>query len=70
MTMGRTGDSILPSFSFSGTVTSLDQFNNQATTYSATVQFSSSDSLAVLSNVTINNGVGTITITGCDGAML
>ncbi|MEY2495664.1 MAG: hypothetical protein QOJ45_2156 [Verrucomicrobiota bacterium] len=49
---------------FNFTVTALDQFNNTATGYAGTVQFSSTDSQAVLpANSTLTNGTGTFSAT-------
>jgi uncharacterized repeat protein (TIGR01451 family) len=49
---------------FSFTVTALDQFNNTATSYAGTVQFSSTDSQAVLpANSMLTNGTGTFSAT-------
>ncbi len=46
------------------TVTALDQFNNQATGYTGTVSFGSSDAQASLpGNSTLTNGVGTFSFT-------
>jgi hypothetical protein len=50
--------------SFSITVTALDLFNNPATGYAGTVDFSSSDPQAGLpANTTLSNGAGTFTVT-------
>ena len=49
---------------FNFTVTALDQFNNTATSYTGTVQFSSNDGQAVLpAGSTLTNGVGTFSAT-------
>ncbi len=50
---------------FNFTVTALDAYNNTATGYTGTVHFTSSDGQAVFgaNNVTLNNGVGTFSVT-------
>jgi hypothetical protein len=49
---------------FNVTVTALDASNNTVTGYSGTVQFTSSDSQAVLpTNTTLTNGAGTFSVT-------
>ena len=55
---------VLPNTAFSFTVTAQDQFGNTATAYAGTVDFSSSDSQALLPiNTTLTDGVGNFSAT-------
>lgn len=57
-------DGITAGFTFTITVSALDQYGNTATGYTGTVQITSADVQASLpSNSTLNNGVGTFQVT-------
>ena len=60
----RPPGSVAASTAFDFTVTALDPYNNTATAYAGTVQFTSTDASATLpANSTLTSGVGTFTVT-------